>query len=259
MLPKYSLIASDWGIPERVSSGFSKTNYLGEKWVIQQKEWCLCLLLFGPCGTPKQPPLVSDSPVSVLHAGEWAMQPAAGSSKGYPAGTGLSLGFPGMSRGKGLCKSASPLLCRLYLYSARLFSLLMTAAISPGAFWGCFSKLYFWFSFSLACLRICRNKKTKGNKMHQLPGTQELLKLEQESRCPRWMFWTQALQAALITSWCPESICVVQPYSIHDFCLITKLSDSFSLPNKKFYNTPLFASYAFISGHFLRGSNGLEP
>lgn len=95
------------------------------------------------------------------------MQLAAGSSKNYPASSRVSSGFPGESRGAGeeWCESARPLLCRVYLYSAGLFAPLMTATISPGAFWGSLSKLYFWFWFSLVWLQICRNKQTNKKTM----------------------------------------------------------------------------------------------
>lgn len=66
-----------------------------------------------------------------------------------------------------LCELASSSLCRLYLHSAGLFSPLMTATISRGASWGCFSKLYFWFWLSLAWLGIWRNKKQKQNAQTQ--------------------------------------------------------------------------------------------
>ena len=108
--------------------------------------------------------------------------------------------------GEGLCELASPSLCRLYLYSAWLFSPLMTAAISPGAFWGCFSKLYFLFWFSLACWGFAETKNKWKQNAQTHWSTGGCWKQEQESWCPRWRFWTQAFQPALFTSWCPDSI-----------------------------------------------------
>lgn len=76
--------------------------------------------------------------------------------------------------GRALCELASLSLCRLYLYSAVLFSPLMTVAISPGAFWGCFSNLYFWFWFFLGLTEDLQKQKQNRNRMHKVFGIQEV-------------------------------------------------------------------------------------
>lgn len=114
--------------------------------------WPICCLQTTLLGTRHRLWVLS----SMLES--WPVQPVAGSSKGYTACARFSCGFQ-WQVGKRWCNSASPLLCRLYLYSTGLFSPLMTAAISPGAFWGCSRKVYFWFWFFGALLRICRNNK----------------------------------------------------------------------------------------------------
>lgn len=160
--------------------------------------------------------------------------------------------------GEGLCELASPSLCRLYLYSAWLFSPLMTAAISPGAFWACFSKLYFLFWFSLACWGFAETKANE-NKMHKLTEVQGVA----ESRSRKADVQDEGFGLRHFSLFCSQadvlavsgSLVSLKPWLLPNY----QANDFFLCLLRSFTIHPCSLPTPSFNEHFLRGSSGPEP